>query len=256
MIKLTNEFLSSELFEEPRLLSVFLWLLIKANTRNKMKKGILVKRGQLLVSLNKVCDRFDITYAQMRVIIGKLVDNGEITKKPIQGLTLITICEYESYGLRVSEERQAVQTESDTEENIEIVETDTDAEDFTDSYYMSKAEVEIDYKEMVNTMVNQQVTIESFCKNNGITVDEFVEFSKEILDYWELKGQTHKSEKDAKEHLLNAMYKKLQYKKSNGYKKQQTTAEQRQAEFYAHIAEQLSQPDDSAAREAELFKHF
>lgn len=52
-------------------------------------------------------------------------------------------------------------------------------------------------------MFQSGILIESFAKNNGISINQCRELSDEILIEWELTGHEHRSVKDVRQHLLN-----------------------------------------------------
>lgn len=95
-IKLHRQILDWEWWDEPDTFRVFLWLLLSANYEDKMWRGILVKRGQILTSLKKISESTGISQKKVRIILGKL-EGKETANKSTNKYRLITIINYEKY---------------------------------------------------------------------------------------------------------------------------------------------------------------
>ena len=85
-------------------------------------------------------------------------------------------------------------------------------------------------------MFKSQITIERFCMAEGITVEQCRKLADEVLVEWELVGETHKSEKETKRHLLDHIRKKAQ-----ALNVQRATIEERKAKFIAECRELIEQ---------------
>lgn len=72
------------------------------------------------------------------------------------------------------------------------------------------------HEEIVNDIFKSQITIEAFCKNEGITVEQCRRLADDVLIEWELVGETHRTDKETKRHLLDHLRKKAQAMRLNG----------------------------------------
>lgn len=105
-IKLNRKMLDWGWYSEPVTKAVFLHLLLTANFRENEYKGITVKPGQVIVSLEKMAAKVGITVQQLRTALRKLEETGEISKKSTNKFTLITVEKWRVYQVSSSDEQQ------------------------------------------------------------------------------------------------------------------------------------------------------
>ena len=80
-IKLNRKFLEWEWFGDPAMVKLFIFLLLKANYKDKRWKGIEVKRGQLVTTLNELAKEVGITMRKIRTCLQRLQETAEIDIK-------------------------------------------------------------------------------------------------------------------------------------------------------------------------------
>ena len=76
---------------------VFLHLLLTANYKEKKWKGITIKRGQKLTSIQHLAEDTNLSTQQVRTALDKLKSTNEITTKSTNKNTLIIIEKYGDY---------------------------------------------------------------------------------------------------------------------------------------------------------------
>ena len=96
-IKLYRKMLDWEWFSEPSTTSLFLYFLLSANPEDKQWKGMVVKRGQFVTSINSACEKCGITPRAFRTSLKRLIATNEVTSKTTSKYTIITICNYDCY---------------------------------------------------------------------------------------------------------------------------------------------------------------
>ena len=96
-IKLYRKMLDWEWFSEPSTTSLFLYFLLSANPEDKQWKGMVVKRGQFVTSINSACEKCGITPRAFRTSLKRLIATKEVTSKTTSKYTIITICNYDCY---------------------------------------------------------------------------------------------------------------------------------------------------------------
>lgn len=96
-IKLHRKITEWEWFTDRNVLQVFIYLLSTANHSDQNWKGVAVKRGQRITSIDKISKNCNLTSMQVRTAIKKLISTGEITSKTTNKFTLITVENYELY---------------------------------------------------------------------------------------------------------------------------------------------------------------
>ena len=106
-IKLFREILNWEWWHDINTCRVFIFLLLKANWKDSTWKGIEVKRGSYISSLDKVADDTDLTRDEVRTAIKHLKDTKEITTLSTRKYTVFSVVNYDLY--------QSVPTQEPTE---------------------------------------------------------------------------------------------------------------------------------------------
>ena len=130
-IKIFRKIIDWEWFKKPNTRLVFEYFLYKANYEDKIWRGIEVKRGQLVTSLQKISEENGITVRQARTALNDLQTTNNIAIKTTNKYTLITIINYDNYQTNeekttnkmtsnLYEKRQANDTQNDN--NIRIKE--------------------------------------------------------------------------------------------------------------------------------------
>lgn len=96
-VKLYDSLLEWRWHERPEIVSMFVHLLILANSRDRDYEGTQVKRGQLITSLRDLSDLTGISIQSTRTSLAHLEETGEITRESTHKGTIITICKYADY---------------------------------------------------------------------------------------------------------------------------------------------------------------
>lgn len=96
-IKLHRKFKGWEWWEDEKMVKFFLYLLLSANFEDKKWKGITIKRGQLVSSLNHLSIENNFSIRQIRTLIKRLKSTNEVTVKTTSKYSVITVCKYDSY---------------------------------------------------------------------------------------------------------------------------------------------------------------
>lgn len=104
-IKVHRRLLNSDVWENPQTLKVWMWLLLKANYKDKqvsIKIGagfedVLVKRGKVLFGRKVAAKELKMTESATYRSVKKLSSIGKITVKSNSHYSIITICKYEHY---------------------------------------------------------------------------------------------------------------------------------------------------------------
>lgn len=84
-------------YKDQNVKSLFLHCLLKANFKDKPWKGITIKRGQFVTSINTLCKELGLSYQQVRTALDKLSATKEITCESTNKYTLITVIKYSDY---------------------------------------------------------------------------------------------------------------------------------------------------------------
>ncbi len=92
-----RKLLEWEWFSDHNTFRLFMYFMLKANHQDKKWKGILIKRGQHLSSLDAICLGSGLSKSQVRTSIKKLKSTHEIAHKSNKQHTVITVINYDLY---------------------------------------------------------------------------------------------------------------------------------------------------------------
>ena len=96
-LKLYRKITEWEWYNHSQMVHLFLHLVIKASSTDKVWQGIKVCRGQAIVSRPKLCAETGISERTIRTCLQRLVSSGEIQIKTTSKYSIITICKYGDY---------------------------------------------------------------------------------------------------------------------------------------------------------------
>ena len=96
-IKLFRKLQDWEWYKNSQMVHLFIHLLISANFKDGRFQGIDVKRGQLVTGRKAISESIGISEVSIRTCLDKLKLTNEITIKPTNKFSLITIVKYNDY---------------------------------------------------------------------------------------------------------------------------------------------------------------
>lgn len=96
-ISIHRKFKDWQWYKNVNVKTIFLHLLLKANFKDNYWKNVLVKRGQVITSIEHLADETGLTVQQTRTAINKLKSTGEITIKSTSKYSFVTIEKYDFY---------------------------------------------------------------------------------------------------------------------------------------------------------------
>ena len=112
-LSLHRRFLEWEWFGKPEMVQLFIYLLLSANYTNGKWRGIEVKRGQLITSLEKMSAATSLSQRVVRTCINRLKSTGEIATESTNQFTIVTICNYDKYQDTESISDKPIDTQPD-----------------------------------------------------------------------------------------------------------------------------------------------
>lgn len=108
-VKLHRKFAAWEWGDEPKMVSLFIHLLLAASNRGTQWKGQSIERGQVIFGLEKWSKETGISIQSLRTCLKKLKSTGEIVTKSTSKYTIVTICNYDQYQEEKPNRQQANQ---------------------------------------------------------------------------------------------------------------------------------------------------
>ena len=186
-IVLHRKMLEWEWYSDPKTVTVWLYLLLKANWKPNRWRGIEIGRGQTLETYPKIAKATGLSVQSVRTALFHLKSTGEITTESTGYGTLISITQYSKY--------QDLPDDINRQINSQINTLSTDDQqtiNSTRTKKQSNKETNIVCEEYIsNTESSQKHTfspptladIESFVSENDLVVDP-----KYFFDYYESAG--------------------------------------------------------------------
>lgn len=86
-------------YDDANTLVLWIHLLIDANYEERTWHGQTVGIGSMITSVAKLSEETGLTVKQVRICLGRLVNEGKIVTQGANKWTKITVCDYESYML-------------------------------------------------------------------------------------------------------------------------------------------------------------
>ena len=96
-IKIHRTLLNWRWADDPNTLAVFIRLLLLARFVDGNWHGVELRRGQLIIGREKLAAQCGLSEQQVRTALRHLKSTGEITTKPTNKFTIITIVNYGKY---------------------------------------------------------------------------------------------------------------------------------------------------------------
>ena len=96
-IKLHRQLLDWEWYDDINASRVFIHLMLTANHKDNKWRGIEIKRGSRLTSLDKLSKETNLSVSKIRTVIKKLISTNEIASKSHSQHTVFTMINYDSY---------------------------------------------------------------------------------------------------------------------------------------------------------------
>ena len=96
-IKIYRSLLDWEWFDDAETVQLFLYLLLSANYEDKKWRGIVVHRGEFIISLRSTAKLLKTTVQRLRTRLQRLEECGTISFRPTQRYTIVSIYNYDTY---------------------------------------------------------------------------------------------------------------------------------------------------------------
>tara|TARA_R100000152_G_C6781173_1_gene215119 strand:- start:1902 stop:2753 length:852 start_codon:yes stop_codon:yes gene_type:complete len=119
-VKIYRRLLESEVFEEPKLLKTWLWLLLNANWEDRQtRQGIYIERGQLVTSNQRAARALDCSVNTVRRHLKVLEGLKMIRIEADTVCTVVTICNYRTYQDEALKSHTATDTQTDIQTDMQ-----------------------------------------------------------------------------------------------------------------------------------------
>jgi biotin operon repressor len=185
-IALHRKTLEWEWYDDPNTFRLFIHCLLKANHKDKCWRGINIKRGSFITSIDKLAKKLKLSTSKIRTAIKKLKLTNEITIKSQAQYSVVTVVNYDEYQTNRKESDKPIANESQTNDKP-IATTNNDNNEKNDN----KKNIYLRHVRLT------LVEVEKLKVKFG---DQYHEWIKRMDDGIEAKGYKYKSHYQA---LLN-----------------------------------------------------
>lgn len=96
-IKISRDIVNWEWFDTPGMVQLFIYLLVKANYTDREWHDMVVKRGQMVTSVAKICADTGLSTQVVRTCLNRLKSTNTITTETTNKYTIVTINRYDDY---------------------------------------------------------------------------------------------------------------------------------------------------------------
>lgn len=96
-ITIRRKIVDWEWYSDVNVFRLFIHLILTANWEPKKWKGVLIKRGQKITSIQHMAQETGLTEQSVRTAIKKLKSTGELTSKSTNKYTVVTLTNYDLY---------------------------------------------------------------------------------------------------------------------------------------------------------------
>ena len=190
-IWLNRSLLDWQHYSERNYLIVFITLLLTANHKERWWKGIRVKRGETVISLMSLSQLCGLSQQTILKILKGLVESGEIKRIRTKNFNCKTvIVNYDKY--------QRINYSSVPKFRTETLKEQDNYSNITTTININK-----EPEEILEELLKGGILLEQFCKNEGISKNQFKLLAKQVINEWKLTKRTHVDDNDTRKHLLN-----------------------------------------------------
>lgn len=185
-ILLHRKLLNWQWYKDSNTLHLFIDLLLDANYEDSKVGFEVIKRGQVLTSLNRMHENTGLSVKQIRTSLSKLEKSGEIGKQTTNRYTIITINKYNDY----QEQGKQMTNKGQTKGNIkkEINKNKKNKKEINNIYTLVQ---EFEYLWSIYPKKQGKTDAEKkYCKyrKEGITYEEVLQGLENYNSYIKRKG--------------------------------------------------------------------
>ena len=122
-IKLRRKIIDWEWFSDSQMVHLWIYFLLKVNYTEKTWKGIKLNKGQLVIGRKSTSRNTSISEQSIKTCLKRLITNQQVTIKPTNKYTLVTIVKYDDYnnsGLVTNQQKDAKETNKQLSTNQQL----------------------------------------------------------------------------------------------------------------------------------------
>lgn len=188
-IKLYRQMIDWEWFTDPKTAHFWVYLLLRANWRDGRFKGMEIKRGQLLMSLQDMAKETGLSVQNVRTAINRLKSTRQLTCQPTRYGMLISIVKYDNFQILEDDTNKPINTPSNKELTRNQQGTNTELttnEEYKEVNKERREELKDYRKETPKATRFTPPTLEEV--QTYITENNFIIDAQKFIDYYQSNG--------------------------------------------------------------------
>ena len=199
-IVIHRKMLDWEWYSDPLMVHLWITLLLMANYEDKKWCGIVIKRGQLVTSFDKLSLQTGMSIRQLRTRLDRLEDCECITKQTTNKYTIVTICNYSSYqDIPDDNDSQATskRQSNDNQTTIKRQQHNKDNKETSNNTHTKCAREE----EFFDEAFKNESWREAICMRHKLTKQQVSDLWEEYKLHSRASNKAHASARDVQEHF-------------------------------------------------------
>ena len=197
-IVLDRQMLVWQHITEPVLVQVFVYLLLKANHQAKWWNGHKCERGATMVSIRTMCEELSMSTHTAIKALRTLEETGEIKRIQVnQKLSKTKILNYSKF--QDIKPRSVTPTATQSATQSATKQQRKQREQYKGDNNNAHTHT---HEEIIQDLLKSQSLIEAYCKNEGITPQQFKQLAEAVSVEWSLTGEHYPTISETKQRLL------------------------------------------------------
>lgn len=189
--------------KSPSVVKVYIYLLASVNTQPKKFDWGVCERGATFISQNNLSKELNLSVNTIRKALTELEEGGEIKRVVIdQNHIKIVVPKFNNY-------QEGGISNFDTPSKIDIAKIDTPVyQKLTPNknIYNKKGEDNNahthTHEKIITDLLNSESLITAYCKNEGITPQQFKQLAEAVSVEWSLTGEHYPTASETKQRIL------------------------------------------------------
>jgi len=218
-IKLHRNITDWEWFDDKNCLMLLIYLNVNVNVKNKVWKGVNVKRGSLITGRFSITKDLGISIQQYRTALDKLVKSGEVVKKATNKYTMLSLTKWEKMQHEQQTDNKQITNEQQT--NNKQITTTKECKESKESKEVAINKIYDDFIREVKDNQHQGIIEQWYMTlkiKNGALTPILKGFKVQLLT----DSKVHKNTHEFRKHFYNYLNRLDAIGKLNEYKHQKT----------------------------------
>lgn len=153
---------------------VFITCLLMANWKDKQWKGVTIKRGSFVTSLQSLSKKTGVSIMSIRTSLSRLKSTHELTSKTSNKYTVISINKYDEYQpANTQTNKQLTNKQQTTNNNIKNNKRIIKKREIDTLTQSDLETIATDYQVPISFVISKLDDLKNYCASNGKTYKDY-----------------------------------------------------------------------------------